>query len=218
MIADQQLFRTIAAMKMEGCNIYAHSVRVAGYSAAIAQKLQLSPPEISIIERAALLHDIGKISVARSVLIKPGHLTAKEYDQVKQHSIVGERVANRIRGLAPLAPLIRSHHERYDGYGYPDGLRAKNIPIGGRIIAVADAFDAMTTVRPYRSARSIKASVDELLVCSGTQFDPQVVKAFLASLEKERFPKNMLSRATRKLFEQLCLWPGMSEFVYQSWL
>ena len=195
---------TIAAvMEIEDPEVYAHCFRVAGYAVTIARHMQLPPAEVLVIEQAALLHDVGKVTIANSILNKPTRLTEQEYERVKSHSVVGERVVRKISGLEPLASLVRSHHEHYDGYGYPDGMSGNGIHLGARIIAVADAFDAMTSNRPYRQARTITAAVAELTLCSGTQFDPVVVHVFLEAMREDKKPWRTLTEGTRTFFDVL---------------
>jgi HD-GYP domain-containing protein (c-di-GMP phosphodiesterase class II) len=153
-----------------------HSENVTKYSVAIAQKMQCSHYEIETIERAALLHDIGKIGVKDSILLKDGRLTTDEFDYVKLHPAKGEEIVKILPFLKDASFLIRHHHERYDGLGYPDGIKGSKIELGARILAVADAFDAMTTERPYRNALSAEEALRELERYKGTQFDPKVVE------------------------------------------
>jgi hypothetical protein len=152
-----------------------HSQRVVHYSRALAVALGLSPEAIKAVIHGALLHDIGKIGVRDAILHKPGALTAEERAEIQRHVEIGHRMIAHIPFLAPAALLVRHHHERWDGRGYPDGLAGEAIPLGARIFAVADTFDAMTSDRPYRAALSWEAALDELQQCAGTQFDPQVV-------------------------------------------
>ncbi|HKM38678.1 MAG TPA: HD domain-containing phosphohydrolase [bacterium] len=206
MVANEltmQVLCMAAIMEIEDPDVYDHSLRVAGYSASMARQLKLPPLKVTAIEQAALLHDLGKITIARSVLNKPNFLTEDEYDSVKEHSIVGEQVVKKIPELAHLSPLIRSHHEWYNGCGYPDGIARGNIPLGGRIIAVADAFDAMTSHRPYRRACSCLASIGELKACSGIQFDPLVVRSFLTIIKEKHPPWLRLGIRTRTIFRLL---------------
>jgi putative two-component system response regulator len=161
-----------------------HSIRVSQYAVATAARLGFDGPGLDGIRLGGELHDIGKIGTRESVLHKPGSLTADEFRQITEHPALGERM------LAPLAHespdvlrIVRSHHERLDGGGFPDGLRGDNIPIEARIVAVADAFDAMTTRRPYRDPKPADAAVCELRRVAGTQLDPQAVEAFV-----EAFP------------------------------
>ena len=163
-----------------------HTKRVMNYSIAIGKVLGLSEVEIGKLELAAVLHDIGKIGIKDCILLKKRKLTAPEFDEIKMHTIYAEEILNHIKHLREIIPGVKSHHERYDGTGYPEKLRGDNIDIMARIIAVADAFDAMTTDRPYRKGLSLQMAFDELRINSGTQFDPEVVRAFFAAYEKDR--------------------------------
>lgn len=160
-----------------------HSIRVTDMSVALAKGLKLSSAEIDTIEKAALFHDIGKIGIAGEILLKPGKLTEEEYEEIKNHPLYGAKIISAIKFLKPTVEILKHHHERYDGSGYPNGLKGKNINIGSRIIAVADTFDAITTTRPHRFARSPKEALKEIDRCSGTQFDAEVVKAFIKVIE-----------------------------------
>ena len=133
-----------------------------------------------MLRYAAAFHDIGKLAIPRALLNKEGPLNTDEWAVMTQHTLIGERILRPIEFLAPIRPIVRAAHERWDGAGYPDGLAHESIPIGARIIAVADAFHAMTTPRPYCEARTQEDAVDELRRCAGTQFDPVVVAAFAA--------------------------------------
>lgn len=162
-----------------------HSQRVTEYSLAIAKILALSKEEMKVIKFCGLMHDIGKIGIGDSILHNPSKLSSKEYEIIKSHSVMGEEIIQPVGFLKKGLPLIRHHHERYDGRGYPDGLRGKAIPLMARIMAVADSFDAMTSDRPYRKALSLEKSIRELKKESGTQFDPEIVKAFLTLLSQK---------------------------------
>lgn len=157
-----------------------HSVRVAGYAAQIALHLGLSVDAIDLIVSAAHVHDLGKISIDNRILLKEGLLTDEERQQVNTHSAAGAELAGQFSMYHAGAEIIRHHHERWDGRGYPDGLAGDAIPIGARIIAVADVYDAMTSDRPYRRALSHEVAIGELMRGSGTRFDARVVDAFLA--------------------------------------
>ena len=161
-----------------------HSEHVTKYAVSTAKEMNLNEHAVDIIEDAAKLHDIGKIGIHDYILMKPGKLTPKEWDEVKLHSLKGEKILEPLTFLDGAIGIIRSHHERYDGKGYPDGLKGDKIPIGARIIAVADSFDAMISERPYRKALSIKEAKEELIRNKGVQFDPQVVDAFLRFLQR----------------------------------
>lgn len=160
-----------------------HSENVTNYSVAIAKEMNLSFGEIEIIRHAGLLHDIGKIGIRDEVLLKPGKLTPEEFEQIKSHPLKGEAIVKPLSFLKNATGLIRHHHERYDGKGYPDGLKSYDIELGARVMAVSDTFDAMTTDRPYRKALKLEEAVAELKRCSGTQFDPEIVGIFLKILD-----------------------------------
>jgi len=163
---------------------HGHSARVMEYSLQIAQKLNLSEEEIKSLKYAAILHDIGKIGVRGYILNNPNGLTIEEYEEVKKHPAIGENIIQPIELLQPIRPLIRHHHEWYNGKGYPDGLSGENIPLGARILTVADAYDAMRSDRPYRKALSEEKAIQELKHGSGRQFDPQIVEVFLEILKQ----------------------------------
>ena len=157
---------------------HGHSARVVEHAALIAQKLDLPEEEKELLKYASMLHDIGKIGVRGIVLNNSKGLTVKEYDEIKKHPLVGESIIQPIELLHPIRPLIRHHHEWFNGKGYPDGLSGENIPLGARILAVADAYDAMKSDRPYRKALTEEAAIRELKRGSGTQFDPKIVEIF----------------------------------------
>ena len=154
-----------------------HSEVSAEYASRIARHLGLEGQRVKSIRWASLVHDIGKIFIPQSILRKPGSLTPEEYELVKLHPLKGEELLRSVRGLEDVARIVRHHHERFDGLGYPDGLAKEAIPLESRIVAVVDAFEAMTSNRPYRRAMSIAEAIAELQRCAGTQFDPEVVKA-----------------------------------------
>ena len=158
---------------------FQHSQRVAQYSEKIATQLGLPPEEIDLVRSSARIHDLGKMGVDDQMLRKPGPLTVEERREFQGHSAIGAEIIQRFPQYKDGRKLILYHHERHDGSGYPEGLKGDQIPLGSRIIAVADAYDAMTSDRPYRKALSPDAACDELSVNSRTQFDPIVVGAFL---------------------------------------
>ena len=149
---------------------------------AVARRLGLTGEEIDEVTRAAELHDVGKVGIPDAILEKPGPLTADEWEFMRQHTIIGERMLHMAPALAGVARLVRWSHERMDGGGYPDGLAGDEIPLGARVVAVCDAFGAMTSDRPYRRAVSADEAVAELMRNAGTQFDGEVVAAFQAEL------------------------------------
>jgi diguanylate cyclase (GGDEF)-like protein len=165
-----------------------HANVVGRLSVSIARRLGMNAEEIDEIGRAAELHDIGKVGIPDAVLDKPGPLNADEWAFVHQHTILGERILNAAVALRPVARVVRSTHERWDGTGYPDRLAGTEIPLGARIIAVCDAYDAMTAERPYRPPLSHELACDELRASAGTQFDPEVVEAFLREIELRSEP------------------------------
>jgi HD-GYP domain-containing protein (c-di-GMP phosphodiesterase class II) len=156
-----------------------HTQRVTQYSLMLAHELALPPVEQQHIQIGTPLHDIGKIAIDDAILRKPGKLTAEEYEQMKLHVVKGAAILEPIPGMKAMLPIVRHHHERWDGGGYPDGLAGEHIPRLARIVAVADAFDAMTSDRPYRRALPVEAAFQEMVAKSGTHFDPICVEAFL---------------------------------------
>lgn len=155
-----------------------HSERVKVYASATAKEMGLPPETVRMIEYLASLHDIGKIGIRDQILGKDGPLTAEEYAEIKQHPTMGATILSQIEAFGNNVDMIKHHHEHYDGTGYPTGLSGDAIPLGARIIAVCDAYDAMTSHRPYRRAKTPAEALLELQRCAGSQFDPQVVKAF----------------------------------------
>jgi diguanylate cyclase (GGDEF)-like protein len=163
-----------------------HNDDVARLVVAVSRELGLERADIVAARRAAELHDVGKLAIPDAILSKPGALSEQEWEFMRQHTIVGERIVASATSLSDVAPIIRSSHERWDGDGYPDGLVGEAIPLGARIVAVCDAYDAMTTTRPYREAISEADAVAELRRCAGRQFDPRVVAAFERAIGAER--------------------------------
>ncbi len=163
---------------------HGHSARVVEYTELIAQKLNLPEEEKELLKYAAMLHDIGKIGVRGIVLNNPNDLTGEEYNEVKKHPLVGEGIIQPIELLQSIRPLIRHHREWYYGKGYPDGLSGGVIPLGARILTVADAYDAMISDRPYRKALNKETAIRELKRGSGTQFESKLVEVFLEILKQ----------------------------------
>jgi diguanylate cyclase (GGDEF)-like protein len=158
-----------------------HLSGVADLAEATALRLHLGHEEVEQVRHAAELHDVGKVAVPDAILNKPDALDEAEWAFIRRHTLIGERIVAAAPALTRVATLVRSSHERWDGTGYPDGLAGSDIPLGARIVAVADAFDAMTSPRPYSTARPAAAALEELRRCAGTQFDPAVVEAFTAA-------------------------------------
>jgi len=169
-----------------------HSDRVTRYAVKIAKEMKLSESTIRNIEYAALIHDIGKIGIQETILTKNGKLSRTEYEVLKMHPLIGESIITPVKFLNGVSPLILYHHERFDGKGYLEGVRGERVPLGARIISIADAFDAMTSYRPYRKALTKEKARRELEKESGKRFDPEVVKAFLRVLDKEEMGKEGL--------------------------
>jgi diguanylate cyclase (GGDEF)-like protein len=167
-----------------------HLSEVTALAHAVATKVDLAEDQLAPLLQAASLHDVGKSAVPDEILNKPGPLNEEELGFMRRHTVIGERILGGAPALANAAKLVRSSHERFDGGGYPDGIHGDEIPLGARIIAVCDAYDAMTSDRPYRATMSIEAALSELCGCAGTQFDPAVVDAFRSVLaEREHLPR-----------------------------
>lgn len=185
----QMFFNTIRALSktLEAKDEYTHghSERVALLSREIARIRNFSERDILLVYLAGLVHDIGKVGIPSVILHKNDRLTDEEFSMIKQHPALGVQILERIQELAPLIPGVAYHHERYDGRGYPYGLKGDQIPEMARIMAVADAFDAMTSDRPYRKAMPLKKAITILEENRGTQFDPDVVDDFLSIISNE---------------------------------
>ncbi len=160
-----------------------HSARVAAFAATIGNHLDLSDDEVEDVRMAGRLHDLGKIGIRESVLNKDGPLTDDEYEHVKAHVLIGSQILAPLTNLGPVVSYVRSHHERWDGKGYPDGLAANDIPLGARIIAAAEIFDALTTPRPYQQKLSPEEAVDRMRALTGTILDAGVMEAVTDAVE-----------------------------------
>jgi diguanylate cyclase (GGDEF)-like protein len=169
-------------------DLHDHQHEVAGLALAVGRELAMLPDELDVMARAAELHDIGKIALPDRILEKPGPLDARELDFIRRHTLVGERILSAAASLQPVARLVRTSHERWDGSGYPDGLAGERIPLGARVIAVCDAYHAMTSDRVYQPPVSVAGALAELRRFAGTQFDPRVVSVFIALKEAGRMP------------------------------
>jgi putative nucleotidyltransferase with HDIG domain len=178
--AQHETIRVLAeTIEVKDRYVKGHCARVAAYSVALAKAAGSTGSELEAIEVAALLHDIGKIGVREEVLNKPGPLNPDERAHMRQHPLIGWRIARQISAFAPALTAVRNHHERWDGGGYPDGLAGDAIPLGARIISLTDAFDAMATDRPYRSALGKEQAIAHLRDQAGQVFDPKLVETFV---------------------------------------
>jgi diguanylate cyclase (GGDEF)-like protein len=175
-----------------------HGDTVATLAEATARRLGLGREELQVVRHAAELHDVGKVAIPDDILLKPGPLTEEEWSFIRRHPVAGERIIAAAPALGPVAKLVRSSHERWDGRGYPDRLGGDDIPLGARIIAVADAFDAMTSGRPYRAAIPHEDAVAELQGCTGSQFDAIVVEAFCSALAESALRSDVLGRRSAR--------------------
>ena len=162
-----------------------HCQRLAGLAHELGMKAGLEPAALKGLVFGALLHDIGKIGISDAILTKPAPLTPEEWRAMRLHPIIGERICEPLATASQFAPIVRHHHERWDGGGYPDGLRAEAIPVGARIVGLVDAYDAIIHDRPYRPARDIHSAMAEIRREAGGQFDPELVRLFLPLLERE---------------------------------
>jgi HD-GYP domain-containing protein (c-di-GMP phosphodiesterase class II) len=193
-----------AAVDAKDRYTHGHSQRVAQYSVGIGWELGLPAADIELIELSGTLHDVGKIAVHDQVLNKAGKLTDEDWRELKSHPAAGAGIVEKMTRLRALVPGLRNHHERYDGTGYPDRLAGEAIPLLARIIAVADAYDAMTTVRVYRKALDPKEAHAEIVRCSGTQFDPRIAEAFLCYRQKGETPQAVPAQARSPAMEVTC--------------
>lgn len=182
-----------------------HSKRVTAYTVALAQAMGVESEELKTIARGAFLHDVGKIATPDAILLKPGKLDSAEMDIMKQHCERGYEIVRKIPFLKDASEIVHAHQERFDGEGYPRGLRGEEIPLGARIFAVADTLDAMTSDRPYRKSTTFEAARREITRCSGGQFDPEVVQVF------RQIPDEIWS----ELRDQVSVLPA---FMISSWL
>jgi diguanylate cyclase (GGDEF)-like protein len=177
------VYSLVSVVEARDPYIYGHSRRVNTYAVALAEAIGLSPDEVSKVSTAALLHDIGKIGIPDKVLNKKGGLNEEDWRAVKTHPRLGANIISNIPNLVPCVSIVLNHHERWDGGGYPEGLKGEEIPIEARILAIADSFEAMTSARPYRPALSHEEVVEELRQGAGTQFDPKLVEVFIGIIE-----------------------------------
>jgi putative nucleotidyltransferase with HDIG domain len=174
----------VSAIEMRDRYMHGHAIREAGYAVALAKEMGLPGKQIEEIKRGALLHDIGRIFISRRTLNKPDELTYDEFEEIKKHAAWGASVIAKVTALKDVAKIVRHHHERFDGGGYPDGLADDHIPLGARVVTVADAFGAMTRESPYRGMMTLEEALAELKRGANGQFDPDVVEAFLRLAER----------------------------------
>ncbi len=184
-MAEHAARSILQALDLKDHYTFGHSTRVAFYSVLAGKELGLNDQELYELELAALFHDIGKIGIPDEILTKPERLNVKEFEVMKKHPVMSYEILKDFQTFHDIAIITRHHHERYDGRGYPDRLKGEEIPFHSRIILVADTFDAMTSTRPYRKGLSYTVAFEELSQFSGSQFDPKIVIAFIAALEKE---------------------------------
>lgn len=177
---ESTLQALVTALDFRDNETQGHSSRVVEYAVQVAEVMQVADLDMTTIRWGAILHDVGKIGVPDQVLLKPDKLDSDEWELMRQHPEMGYRMLQHIAFLQPALDIVFSHQERYDGTGYPRGLKGEEIPLGARIFAVVDTFDAMTSNRPYRAALTIQDARDEILEFAGTQFDPKVAEAFLS--------------------------------------
>jgi putative nucleotidyltransferase with HDIG domain len=168
------------ALDLKDAETEGHSKRVTAFTIAIARAIGLSSDQIRVIARGAFLHDIGKMAIPDAILRKPGALTPDEVTIMREHCYRGYQMLRKIPFLAEAAEIVYSHQERFDGTGYPRGLKSEEIPLGARLFSVADTLDAITSNRPYRPAQTVAAAIEEIVRWSGRQFDPEVVKVFVS--------------------------------------
>lgn len=156
-----------------------HSYRVSALCQSMGEALGLREEAVQELKSVGLLHDIGKIAIDEKILNKPDRLTNDEWNEIKRHPEIGYRILSTVNGMSEMAEYVLTHHERWDGLGYPKGLKGEKVPLQPRIIAIADAYDAMTSARSYRDALSDEVAISELEKNAGTQFDPKLVKIFI---------------------------------------
>ena len=189
----------VAALEAKDEYTKGHSERVAGYARAIAIEMNLNDKEAQLLYEVSLLHDVGKIGVSEQVLNKKSKLSKAELAHIQSHTITGEKILSSVESIREGLSAVRHHHEQLNGKGYPDGLSEVSIPLNARILAVADAYDAMTTKRSYRNAMTNREAIEELKDHAGQQFDPKVVRAFISYIvKKDRFARIGLTSLSKR--------------------
>ncbi len=195
---ENVIFMLAQAVEAKDTYTEGHLRRLRSYGEQLASACGLEYDDVRAVRYGGILHDIGKIGVSEAILLKPGSLSDDEIVQLRRHPEIGARIVSQMRFAREVGPIILAHHERWDGGGYPHGLRAEEIPIGARIITVVDAYDAMTTNRPYRAALDSDQAVRRLRAGRGTQFDPNVLDVFLALLHAGRLVAPDLDESSAK--------------------
>lgn len=175
-----------AAIEARDAYTHGHTSRVTAYALVLGKDLGFNNDEMRVLEFGGHLHDIGKIGVPDAILTKQGRLARKEYDVMKLHPELGSKILSEISFFHDIVPIVRHHHEHYDGRGYPYNLAGDDIPLAARIIAIADTFDAMTSNRPYRRGMEPELAIAEIMRCCGSQFDPQITQAFVVAWRNGR--------------------------------
>lgn len=201
---ESSLQALVTALDFRDNETQGHSYRVVQYAVMVAKVMGIGEPDLTWIRRGAILHDVGKIGIPDAILKKPGKLDPEEWEVMKRHPEMGYRMLEHIRFLEPALDIVLSHQERFDGSGYPRGLKGEEIPQGARVFAVVDTFDAMTSDRPYRKALSIDDACNEIKEWSGRQFDPAVAEAFLSlPVDSWREVRERVHREVTALDEQV---------------
>lgn len=183
---SQSLLTLARAVETKDVGSEGHGERVAAYAVEVAKQLRLPGKEQLRLQYASYLQDIGNVQVPHAILNKTGQLTKEEFEIVQRHSIIGAEMVEQLKFLRDISPIIRHHHERWDGKGYPDGLAGEDIPLGARILAVCTAFDSMVHAKAYRPGVDEEQSVKDIRANAGTKYDPEIVDAFLRVLKKRQ--------------------------------
>lgn len=217
---NAELFQSLAKVfDMRNPYVGGHAAQVAIYAVSIAQELGLPQERIELVRQAAFLHDIGKLAIPEVILHKPGKLTPIEYEFVKKHTDIGADLLASTEGLKHLAPFVRHHHERWDGAGYPLGLKGNKIPLEARILNVCDSVETMASDRPYHRSNSVEEIVKEVLDCAGTQFDPEVANVFVALVQRRgpAFVVNSARSVTEQYTASLLTNEGLTKNMF-TWV